>query len=48
MASSISRRKGAGRWREIWLSKIDSNWRKPCDFCWFVQKLPSNCIKNNS
>jgi hypothetical protein len=48
MEFSISRRKGACRWREIWLSKIDSNWSKHCCFCWFVQKWPSNRIKNDS
>jgi hypothetical protein len=45
---SISGRKRNGIWREIWLSKIDSNWRILCCFCWFVQKWPSNCIKNDS
>ena len=46
---SISRRKGAGmRWRERWPSKINSNWGKHCCCCWFVQKWPSNRIKNDS
>ena len=46
---SISRWKGAGRrWRERWLSKINSNWGKHCCCCWFGQKWPSNRIKNDS
>jgi hypothetical protein len=46
---SISRRKGPGRRRrERWPSKIDSNWGKHCCCCWFVQKWPSNRIKNYS
>jgi hypothetical protein len=45
---SISRRKGAGRWRESWPSKIDSIWGKHCYCCWFGQKWPSNHITNDS
>jgi hypothetical protein len=46
---SILRQKGAGRrWRERWLTKIDSNWGKHCCCCWFSQKWPSNHIKNDS
>jgi hypothetical protein len=48
MEFSISRRKGAGRWRESWLSKIDSKWGKLCYCCWFGQKWPSNRFKNDS
>ena len=46
---SISRWKGAGRWRrERWQSKINLNWGKNCCCCWFGQKWPLNCFKNNS
>ena len=44
----ILRRKGAGRWRERWPSKIDSNRGKHCCCCWFVQKWLLNRIKNDS
>jgi len=39
---------GAGRWRERWPSKIDSNWGKHCCCCWVGQKWPLNRIKNDS
>jgi hypothetical protein len=46
---SISRRKGAGRrWRERWLSKIDSNWGKHCCCRWFGKKWLSDRINNES
>ena len=49
MVFLISSRKGAGRkWWERWPSKIDSNWDEHWCCFWFVQKWPSNRIKNDS
>jgi len=45
---SIPRRKEAGRWPERWPSKRDSHRGKHCYCCWFGQKWPLNCIKNDS